>query len=272
MNEELERLKQTIEWLCATDRQSLCAPLLRTGAGHGDLDCALMLREGALKGLYGIRKDENLALAYTKEAARLGDPRCMYHAAVVDYATGNYEEAWHWMRSAYFHDIPEASFQLARMSAYGQGTDQDLHQASRYMEEAKDCDAEPDQRQQLDEWIQEHLAMEDYYQGHIQKAIHRLEDIHSPDSLKFLALIDSENCRRYLRQAAQLDDPEAEYLLALQETDEKMRFRRLKNAAKQGWMPAFAPLAECYEKGQGVSVNLQEAARWHRLAHKKTGQ
>lgn len=272
MNEELDRLKQKIEWLCETDRQALCAPLLRTGADHGDLECALMLREGALEGKYGIEKDKELALAYTKDAARLGDARCMYHVAVVDYALGNYDDAWAWMREAYVRDIPEASFALARMSAYGQGTSQDLHQASLYMQEAKDCDAEPDQRPQLDEWIQEHLALEDYSKGRIQAAISRLTKVESVRSCKFLAVIDPDNRMRYLRQAAALDDPEAEYLTGLLETDPKMRFRRLKNAAKQGWVPAYARLARCYRLGLGVSVNQAEAARWQKEAEKNTGK
>lgn len=253
-------LKDEIDEICRMDPNA-DKDLLRQGAADGSLACTLMLREASL-----MESDKVKALDYTRQAARLGDPRCMYHVAVIDFANGDYDEAYKWMRRAYINDIEEASFGLARMSAYGLGTARDLEQASLYMEQAYACDAEPDQREKLNGYIEEQLAAKEYQAGNVCQAMERLRRINTVNGWLLLAVIDTKNRKSCLEKAVDLDDPEASYLLALMETDKKRAFRLLKNAAKAGWTAAYEPLAECYEKGDGVSPNAEEARRWHEAA------
>lgn len=239
---------------------------LEKAACEGDLESTLALRKVYLEGGCGLEADLEEALRYTELAACQGDPRSMYHTAVVCWSQGRFTMAARWMKKAYRAGIREASFGLARMYACGRGVDRDLEQAADYLAEAEEYDIEPEQRPQLQEYVELSLARDSWSRGEQEAAIIRLQQLNTIQAQLQLADWEPASRQQHLQAASDLGSPEAMYELSRLADEPKESFEQLKNAAKAGCVQAYAPLAACYRTGYGVSPNPEEAGRWQQAA------
>lgn len=235
---------------------------LQHASRAGDLNSTLTLRQCYLEGRQGLQADPQQALRCTMLAASQGDPRSMYHTAVVEYAQGQFESSFRWMMRSWRAGILEASFGLARAYARGQGTGKDLDKALEYLEEARECQAEPEQREKLFVQVMEQKAAQLVRQGELQQAISLLQQLHTADSCLQLAWLDPANRLHYLQEAADIGNARAMYALARSTgISSREAFEQLRNAAKAGCVQAWAPLARLYGPCQARDCPVQYR-RW----------
>lgn len=245
-----------------TEHQRAWIHELEQASFDGDLESTLTLRQCYLEGKAGLQADPGQALRYTKLAARQGDPRSMYHTAVIEYSQGRFDTSARWMIRSWRAGIREASFGLARAYAYGRGLSQDLERALDLLEEAQQFDVEPEQRPQLKEWVLQQLAARLEKNGQHREAVRVLESGQLPGTAMTLAQLEPENRKARLQQAADGGLGDAMYQLALLEPENSQAyFEQIRNAAKAGCQKAWQPLAQCYGQ-KGIHPDRGQAQRW----------
>ncbi|WP_276813141.1 tetratricopeptide repeat protein [Faecalibaculum rodentium] len=235
---------------------------LETASCSGDLESTLVLRQCYLEGAPGLQADPGQALHYTWVAATQGDPRSMYHTAVVEYAQGKFESSARWMLRSWRTGIREASFGLARAYAYGRGLRQDLRLALEYLDDARECDAEPGQRESLRQWVVTKLVTRLLSENAGQEAVQILERENNAFASLWLADLDRDREQTWLLKANDQGSPEAMFRLAMKAAPGSAEsFEYMRNAAKAGYRQAWLSLADCYSSF-GIHPCPMQERRW----------
>ena len=227
-----------------------------------------------LEGL-GVDKNEKEGLKYYEKAANGGDADAQNIVGNL-YSSKNF--GWYNLDNAFkYYQMAAAQNHLYGMFNYGlcyvtgDGCNIDILQANEWIGKAAEAGCVEAQ-----EWLANNEGINEDYADCVPDKIGMTPDEQIDYANEAFAnedLSKAKECVAILKKYANLDEPRAQYILALYyyfgygvKQNYQVAASWLNKSAKLGFAPSMYQLGEKYEEGDGCSVDMKEAAKWYRKA------